>query len=62
MLNKWKCRKCKRITTRYQSICEHFGCDGERGFFRWLLNFDNVMLWITVVTFTLLGVLVYFAW
>ncbi len=46
MLNKWKCPKCHRTTTEYQSVCQGFDCDGGRNYLQWLLNIDNPALWV----------------
>ncbi len=45
MLNKWKCAKCGKVVTKYQTICDGIYCDGRRGFCRWLLNWDNPAGW-----------------
>jgi len=46
MLNKWKCPKCGKVVTEYQTMCDSLACDGQRGFSRWLVNWDNPFAWI----------------
>lgn len=62
MLNNWVCRQCNRVTTEYETLCEHLDCDGKRGFVRWLLNVDNPCLWIVVLSIILGGLLIYVNW
>ena len=54
MLKKWKCPKCRRVITKYSTICQYPDCDGKRGFFPWLLNIDNPFLWMWVCVIALI--------
>jgi len=47
MLRNWKCPKCGKIVTKYETVCDE--CGGERGLWGWFFNLDNIFLWLTVM-------------
>ncbi len=48
MLYKWKCPKCGKTVTKYQTICDSMSCSGVRSLFSWLVNWDNLSFWISI--------------
>ncbi len=54
MLNKWKCPRCGKTVTEYSTICDNLNCGFERGFWRWLINWDNPGAWVLGIAWSLL--------
>ncbi len=50
MLKKWKCRRCGKAVTKYSTICDSFDCTEVRGFWGWLLNWDNPCIGLVVLS------------
>jgi len=53
----WECPKCGHRNTKFTALCESSQCWHVRGYFRWMLNWDNPWVYLLLIP---IGIALYF--
>ena len=53
MVHPWKCPKCGRTVKKYQTFCDDFNCEGERGAVKWIWGKHRLVSYFIIFLFIL---------